>query len=286
MVSLLGVIAAGALAYIGNEDVNAAISNAFTHSDALMGDLVFFFNRSTVPLQNINGIVEDAAIDAASIFNGTAYVKEDALSIVHSFEGYFELHSEGLNESNAIEQFSSATIGFDEKVTPITNNVQAMLDTLELDLFENTDTIKGGISGALDQLDSFVTSSAELQEALQGFEGQELETRHLRQAAIMTIFLVSLFFIVTGLLGVLVSKGRTRRCSIFFRLMNVTGFFSAWLGSLSLIVASALMCLSFVLYDTCQVCDIVTQDFEPFVGDKISPGVNACFNDTNLAVAL
>ncbi len=286
MLSLIGVIAAGTLAFIGNGDVSVAISNAFIHSNGLMEDLGAFFNRSKVPLQNINSIVEDAALDAATIFNGTTYVKVDALAIVSSFQGYFELHSEGLNESNAMEQFSSASIEFDDKITPITNDVQAMLDTLELDLYENTDTIKGGINGVLDQLETFSRSTVEWQEILQNYEEQELDTRGVRLAAVMTIFLVSLFFIVIGLLGAIVSRNRTRRCSFFFRLMNVTGFFSAWLGSLSLVVASIMMCLSFVLYDTCQVSEVVTQDFEPFVGDVISPGLNACFNDTNLVEAL
>lgn len=46
-----------------------------------------------------------------------------------------------------------------------------------------------------------------------------------------------------------------------------------------------LLCLNFALFDACHISDIVTSDFEPYVGDKISPGANACFNDTNLAVA-
>ena len=283
---MIGVIAAGALAYIGNGDVSVAISHAFTHSNSLMDDLGVFFNRSTAPLQNISSIVEDAALDAATIFNGTSYVKDDALDIVNSFQGYFELHSDGLNESNAVEQFSSAIIEFDERVTPITTNVQDMLDTLELDLYENTATIKGGINGVLDQIQTFSHSTVEWQEELQSYEALELDTRGMRLAAVMTIFLVSLFFIALGLLGAIVSRNRTRRCSFFFRLMHIAGFFSALMGSLSLIAASVVMCLSLVLYDTCQVSVIVTQDFEPFVGDKISPGVNACFNDTNLVEAL
>ena len=63
-------------------------------------------------------------------------------------------------------------------------------------------------------------------------------------------------------------------------LCKVTGFFSSWLGSLSLVVASVLLCTSFVVYDACQISEIVTRDFEPFVGDKVSPGANACFNRT------
>lgn len=101
----------------------------------------------------------------------------------------------------------------------------------------------------------------------------------------MTMFLVSFFFASTGLLGILASK-KSNRIGIFCsHLIKITGFFSALLGSIALIAASALLCTSFLLHDACQISDIITRDFEPFVGDRVSPGANACFNDTNLAEA-
>jgi hypothetical protein len=272
LLTLVGIITAGSLAFVGNEDISVALSNTFLHADGLVEDLIAFLGRSKVPLESLHTIVEDAALDARSIFDGTEYVKEDAMQIVKSFVGYFRLHSEGLNETNAIRQFNSASVGFDEKVTPITDNVQAVLDTLKVDLYEQVDSIKGGISNALDQLESFDLMVTNWQGVVYDYEGKELGIRDVRRAAVMTLFLVSMFVATVGFFGIFVWKRRVCRCSL--------------LGSLSFIVASAFLCSSFVLFDACQTSNIITRDFEPFVGDKVSPGANACFNDTNLAVAL
>lgn len=285
LLTLVGIITAGSLAFVGNEDISVALSNTFLHADGLVEDLIAFLGRSKVPLESLHTIVEDAALDARSIFDGTEYVKEDAMQIVKSFVGYFRLHSEGLNETNAIRQFNSASVGFDEKVTPITDNVQAMLDTLKVDLYEQVDSIKGGIKNALDQLESFSLMVTNWQSIVYDYEGKELGIRDVRRAAVMTLFLVSIFVATLGFFGILVWKRRVCRCSSA-AMIKATGFFSALLGSLSFIVASAFLCSSFVLFDACQTSNIITRDFEPFVGDKVSPGANACFNDTNLAVAL
>ena len=138
LVSVAGIIAATSMAFIGNEDISVALSNTFLEADGLVEDLALFLSRSKLPLENLQGIVDTSSADAKTIFDGTEYVTEDALKIVDSFLGYFELHSSGLNASNAIETFESASQGFDEKVTPITDTVQSMLDTLELDLYEKS----------------------------------------------------------------------------------------------------------------------------------------------------
>jgi hypothetical protein len=67
-------------------------------------------------------------------------------------------------------------------------------------------------------------------------------------------------------------------------MIKITGFFSAILGSIALLAASVGLSLNFLIYDGCQISDIVVEDFEPFVGDVVSPAANAAFNDTNLAV--
>lgn len=78
----------------------------------------------------------DAAHDAKSIFDGTDFVKRDALKIVESFLGYYHIYAQGLNASNTLDGFDSAASGFDSQVTPITENVQLLLDTLEFDLYD------------------------------------------------------------------------------------------------------------------------------------------------------
>lgn len=281
--ALVGVTAAAALALLGNEEVSIGLSNAFIQSDGLVDDLRSFLQRSSIPLTNINDIIDYAAIDAKLIFDGTEYVTEDALRIVSSFLGFAALHTEGLNESNALSGFESALTGFEQKVSPITVDVQSMLDTLELNLYDQADTIEAGITGALKQLDSFTNQSSEWQDTLYQYEGEEYDFRPTRRAIVMSIFLLSFLFGVIGMVAILLSKSRS--CSTFFNAIKLTGFISAVLGSLALILASVLLSASFVLFDTCKMVDIVIQDFEPYVGDRVAPGANACFNDTNLAVA-
>lgn len=280
IVSCAGIMTAGSMAFVGNEDISVGLSNTFLHADGLAEDLRLFLGRSRIPLENIGLIVDDAAIDAKSLFDGTDYVKNDALQIVSSFLGFYRLHSDGLNASGAVQTFDASAMGFDEKVTPITDNVQSMLDTLELDLYGKVDTIKGGIKYALEGLTSFAVVAEEWQNALYKYEGKELGIRNIRRAGVMTMFLLSCFFGAMGFMGIIISKRRTRMGSFFSHMIKVTGFFSSWLGSLSLGVASVLLCTSFVVYDACQISEIVTRDFEPFVGDKVSPGANACFNRT------
>ncbi len=283
VIALAGVTAAASIAFLGNEEVSVGLSNAFLHSDGLVDDLRYFLARSRIPLVNINGIIDYAALDAKFIFDGTEYVTEDVSSIASSFLGFYSLHSKGLNESNALSGFESALVEFESKVHPISIDVQTMLDTLELDLYDQADTIEGGITSAIGQLDSFVNQTSFWQDAVYQAEGEEYGSRPTRRIMVMSIFLASFLFGVLGLLGIFFSKSRS--CSTFFGMLKITGFFSALLGSIALIFASLFLVASFIIYDSCQILNVVTNDFEPFVGEKVAPGANAVFNDTNLAVA-
>lgn len=280
--SLVMVAASTGIAFVGNEDISVAVSNTFLHSDGLVQDLALFLGRSRIPLENIQGIVNEAALDAKSIFDGTEYVKTDALEIVDSFVGFYNLHSEGLNASSSLEGFNAATLGFQEKVTPIIDNVQYMLDTLQIDLYEQADTIEGGISGAIGQLDSFSSQSLEWQAEIYRIEAQELGFRAIRRSAVLAIFLASF---AIGFLGLLCIIGTKTVCRKVVHMLQLTGVFSALLGTISLVSASVLLAVSFFLHDACEMSHIITRDFEPFVGDKVATGANACFNDTNLAEA-
>ena len=283
LVTLVAIIAAGSLAFVGNEDISVALSNTFLHADGLGEDLSTFLVRSSVPLRNLHAIVDEAAVDAKTIFDDTDYIQDDATRILNSFVGFFELHSSGLNETNATLQFQSVTEDFGKKITPITTNIQSMLDILKVGLTEQVDGIKSGIDTALDQFESFDQLVATGQSQLYEYEGKELAIRDVRRALVMTVFIVSILVTMMGFFGILVWKSRVCRCSS--SAIKATGFLSALLGSLSLVIASVFLCTSFILHDACKTSDILVRDFEPFVGDQIAVGVNACFNDTNLVVA-
>ena len=133
------------------------------------------------------------------------------------------------------------------------------------------------------QLDSFSEQASGWQGQVYEYEGQELGTRNMRQLAVMVLFLVALCLAILGLLGIMLSK--TKLCSICNHIIKITGFFSAILGSVALLASSIGLSANFLLHDACQISNIIVEDFEPYVGDLVSPAANGAFNDTNLAVS-
>lgn len=116
------------------------------------------------------------------------------------------------------------------------------------------------------------------------YEGQELGIRDTRQLAVMVLFLVAVGLALFGLVGILLSK--TKLCSVCNHMIKITGFFSAILGTIAILVASIGVSLNFLIHDACQISDVIVQNFEPYVGDVVAPAANAAFNDTNLAVSM
>mmetsp|Transcript_26694 Transcript_26694/g.39356 ORF Transcript_26694/g.39356 Transcript_26694/m.39356 type:complete len:515 (+) Transcript_26694:13-1557(+) len=284
VVCLVGITVSGSMAFVGNEDISLAVSNVFYHSSELVEDLGSFLTRSRTPLKNIQDIIEDAAMDAKVIFNDTDYVKITALSIMSAFEDFGTLHVEGLAASNSQAGYSAAMDGFTSQVTPVVDNIQAMLDTLELDLYENADLIQSSVASAIDQIDSFKNQTNLWLEDIYNIEGEEFKLRTIRKASIMGLFLFSLAVAFAGFIGILSNK--SHRCKNLYHLTKITGIISALLGTIAFLLAAVSLSTSVLWHDACEMSKIVTSDFEPFLGDKIAPGANACFNDTNLAVAL
>ena len=280
----VGIAAAAGLAFVGNEDINKAASDTFLHSSNLAQDLGDFLARSKQPLVRIDAIVQDAALDAKSIFTNTDYVVTTADHILASFVDFSNLHARGLDQSNTVTNFDQAFDGFNQQVRPIVQEVQTMLDTLQVDVYDKADLIQHSIVAAMDDLDSFSHVTQNYQERIHDVEGQEFAARPYRQAAVLVLFLLSFFCAAVGLLAVLFERLSGKSGVLF--LLNVAGVCCALLGCAALLLASVALSLNTLWYDTCEMSNIVVQDFEPFVGDKVALGANACFDNTNLAVAL
>ena len=218
------------------------------------------------------------------IFEDTEFVTGDALRILDSFVGFYTLHAAGLNASNTLRQFDEARSLFDEKVGPITDSVQEMLNSLEFDLYDQADLLDSAISGALDQLRSFSYQTEDWETVIFEYEAAELGTREIRRAGVLVVFAVPFLISLVGFAGLLFAN--KRMCSsLSINSIRMAGILAAIFGSLALVTATAFLCVSFVINDACQMSSLVVRDFEPFVGDRVSPGANAAFSDTNLAVA-
>lgn len=184
-----------------------------------------------------------------------------------SFVGFYTLHSDGLNASDALSQFDDASSQFEEKVGPITDSVQEMLHTLEWDLYDQADLLDSAISGALDQLQSFDEQATDWETVIFEYEAAELGTREIRRAGVFILFAVPFVFSLMGFAGIVFANKRT--CSsASFNSIRIAGFVSAVCGSLALVAASVFLCASFVINDACQMSSLVIRDFEPFVGDR------------------
>jgi hypothetical protein len=286
LLCLVGIVGSSVIAFIGNEDINVAISRTFYHTSGLVADLSKFLEQARTPLFNIENIIDDAAVDAKEIFDGTTYVNTTASKILSSFIDFGQIHFDGLIKSNSGSGYDSAIAEFTEQVNPIVSDIQDMLNTLEVDIYENVDTISSAISSAVSQIDSFSEENVLWREKIQEIEGQEKDYRAMRQMAVLGMFILSFVYGLGGLVGILASRFFPLRFrGKLIHLLDLTAICSSLLGSVAFILAGITVSLNVLFLDACQMSSIITADFEPILGDTIARGANACFNNTNLAVA-
>jgi len=287
LLSLIAVVIAGALAYVGNEDCTAGVTNAFYHTSGLVEDFSSFLERSRVPLVNTQNLVYDAAADASNIISGTSYVRSTALAIIASLTDFSDIHLVGLNASGVQEIFTSAMDSFEGQVEPVVESVEDMLETLEIDLTGTAvDTIQGAVTSAIDQIDSVNSESKGWQEQVHSIEWQEISIRTYRKLGVMILFLTGLVATFAGSISILTSK--CDKCRSMSKLIHVAGVLCAFLGSLAFILASASLGISVLWSDGCQIASLVTTTpygLEPLTGQNAATITNAIFNDINLADA-
>mmetsp|Transcript_11370 Transcript_11370/g.17066 ORF Transcript_11370/g.17066 Transcript_11370/m.17066 type:complete len:847 (-) Transcript_11370:181-2721(-) len=280
---LVGIAFTGSLAYIGNEDISDACTNTFHYARALVEDSQLFLSRARIPLVNIDDIAEDAAVDAEKIFDDTDYVHETADEIGDAFINFGVVHQQGILLSDSQQEYDSAVIKFQDEIDPIVIDIQSMLDTLENDLYINVEEIKSALSSAIDQIDSYQNETRTWRDDIDDAELIENANRTIRQGAVLSLFAFSLLLVTLGLIGVIYSKNSNDSFMLYF--LNVAWMFCALLGTLAFLLGAVFLCLNVFWHDACEMSDIATADFEPFLGESAAAGANACFDGTNLAVA-
>lgn len=194
------------------------------------------------------------------------------------------MHLDGLQKSSNIEAFGSETDAFDLEVTPVIDEIQGMLDTLEIDLYDNVDDIQAGLGAATASIESLKSETASWYKDVLSYENKEIDLRTNRNLATLGIFLISIVTALAGFCGILAMR-LSKKCGKIHRLVSFSGFCCAVFGCISLVLAFITLTASFVWSDACEIMTILTSDFEPLLGETIAQGANAIFNDTNLAVA-
>jgi hypothetical protein len=277
----IGITLSGCIAIIGNEDISVAATGCFAYIAMLIDNLGMFLISTSIPLNELKEIVASAAVDAFTIFDGTEYVRSTANEIINSFVDFMDLHILGLSGNE--QALVSIKNTFSANVEPVVDQIQGMLDTLETDLYEGADMINETLSTVVSQIGSFKSSTDDWLQDTATFEQSEGNTRTLRQGAILSLFVIGATICLAGFIGIISS--RRPNCKSLHYLINLTGIFSAFLGSGCLVIASFTLLISFVWHDTCEISRLVVQDFEPILGETIALGVNAIFDGDNLAMA-
>jgi len=283
VLTFTGIIASGILAFVGNEDINVATTNSFENVSILLGDIAIFLNGVKGHLTSVQDIIIDAAVDAKVILNGTDYIKTTAVSISSAFAAFSSLHSQGLNMSNSLPGFDSALSAFNNEFSPVVDDIQGMIDTLEDDLYKNNENIQSSLNSATDQIQNLENQTELWQDKVHHYESKEYNFRTIRKLSVLGVFLVSFTIALVGSIGILCS--RKGQCCRLHGLLDFTGIFSAILGSIALILASLAFFVAFLWNDACVISSIAINDLEPFFGERIASSANALLNDASLSEA-
>ena len=274
----------GIASYIGNLDITTAENGLFRHSSALLQDAKLSFTRSQTQLLNLDNVAFEATSQTIDIFNGTEFVRKDATEIESSFTDYESIYDQGIELSNTT-MLHTAVLGFLEKVGPVVDSIESVIHTLEADIYEKIDSIESSIGLAIDQLNLLVNQTTGFESQLSSVQLIDSSYRPTRQAALLVIFCLGFIFAFAGFLGLLSGLSKDFICGVPC-ITHAAWILCAILGSVAVIFGSALLVINFALLDACEMADIVTNDFEPYLGEVLAKGPNACFNDTNLLDAL
>lgn len=280
-IGFVGMIISGCFAVIGNADISVAATSCFVYVSLLVDNLGRFLDSSSEPLVELKNIAASAADDAFLIFNDTNYVRTSANEIIQSFADFMDLHVVGLSGNEGV--LTSIEDAFSANVEPVVDQIQEMLDTLESDVYKNSDMINDTITAAVSDIGTFGNITDTWQTDISEYEQIEDGTRIIRHAAILSLFVIGSAICFAGFIGICTS--RRPNCYRLHNLMNLAGIFSALLGSVCLVLASSTLLISFLWHDVCEISSIIVGDFEPVVGETIALGANAIFDGDNLAAA-
>jgi len=279
--SFIGLMISGFVALIGNFDINDAATSCFAYVSLLLENAGSFLIATSLPLQTLTNIVTDAATDAFNIIDGTDYIRLTSEKIIQSFGDLLSLHVLGFdgNDGTLID----AENAFVANVEPVVDQIQGMLDTLENDIYQGSDLINSTLSSVVSQIDSFVDNINIWENDVAKYEAEEFETRSLRQAAILSCFVIGGTICLGGIVGIVASK--RNKDSRLAASTNLAGIFSALLGTACLVIASLTLFVSLVWHDACEISTLIVNDFEPVLGETLAKGATAIFSGDNLAVA-
>lgn len=277
------IVFSGAIALIGNQDVDYALNESFAYLLQLVDNFGIFLTQVLRPLNMINAIIDRAASDAFAIFRDTGFVKAIAVLIQEAFVYLSTDRGYSSGAAAIVQSISSASDTFQANIDPIVEDIDTMLTTLETGLYNNVDTIRASLDSIIGSVSSFETVQSSLFSSLLDYQHIENDSRPFRLGGILFMFVFGATIALAGLIGI--SSSRNRRLKKLHGLMNITAIVSAFIGTVTLIIASLTLLFSFIWMDLCELEQVVISDLEPFLGKTAAQGAKAIFDGQNLTSA-
>lgn len=278
-----GIVLSGAIALVGNQDIDFALTESFKYVQQLLENFGIFLAQVMRPLNVIYSVIEDAATEAFAIFRDTEFVKNTASTIGDAFEYLGTDRGFASGVAIIIQSINSASDSFRSNIDPIVEDVESMLKTLENGLYDNVDKINTSLDSIIGGVATFEDFQVAWSSNLTDIQEMEYETRPYRLGGILSMFVIGGTVALAGLIGILSS--RNRKMTKLHGLMNVAGVFSAFVATITFILASITLIISFAWMDACEIEQIILTDLEPFLGKTAAQGASAILNGENLTSA-
>jgi hypothetical protein len=278
-----GIILSGAIALVGNQDIDFALTESFEYVHQLLQNFGIFLAQVMRPLNVIYSIIEEAAAEAFAIFRDTGFVETTATAISEAFEYLGTDRGLASGVAIIIQSINSASESFRSNIDPIVEDIESMLQTLENGLYDNVDMIKSSLDSIIGGVATFEDFQVAWSSNLTDIQEMEQETRPYRLGGILSMFVIGGTVALAGLIGILSS--RNRKMTKLHGLMNVAGIVSAFIATISFILASLTLIVSFAWMDACEIEQVILSDLEPFLGKTAAQGANAILKGENLTSA-
>ncbi len=165
------------------------------------------------------------------------------------------------------------------------DSVEHVIESIHTDLNSTNKSMESNLNRAMDIANSFLNMTTTVESTLLNAQNMEPVYRVPRQVASLAIFGVAFLLALVGFWGLLPAVSHQLQCCSIPCMAHTAWISCAILGSIAIVLASALMLFNMVVSDACKMANIITEDLEPFLGESLALGPNAIFHDTNILVA-
>lgn len=279
----LGVIICSFVAFAGNEDVTAGLTKTFDAVDNGIEGVIDFIGDASGPMIGVRDTTVDAANITIDIIAGTGWTA-GGMAVLKDMVSHYNV-SYSAREPFIGDAMGDALENIDANIDPIVGDIQTTLDTLADGLVEMRNSIVQSVNSALNMLQGMNTSLSETQGQLDTYSEMVIEYQDWRQAGVMIVFIFAIFLFVLGILAITAAWTKCKYDDFIIYSFHLVWMFGALVCTLSFIVSGVATVLSVFFVDSCEMMDILVEDFTPYMGPSTAKGLNACFNDTPLVEA-